>query len=620
MRSSISRPVLARNERPRADTTPVVTVELEAERVADGDDQLAALEPLGIAELRRRQRHRRVDPDEREVRVRIVADHARGKLAALDRGDIQTGSAADHVAIGEHEPVGCDDDAGAGACVRARPVRLDVELDHGGADAVDHVGHRARIGIEQRLILGRDGGRFRGFCPIVEHTNTILCRSHAQVANQSWRLGVVDLQRVGRYGERMGVAVEHLLTGLRPPPAAQPASVIDMTNRTSLSPFFRVLAGVLLLLAATGCGDNRQQAAAPPPPEVTVAKPVRRTIVDQDEYVGRFVAIDAVEVRARVSGYLENVHFEDGQIVKQGDLLFTIDARPFNNIVEQSRAALAQARANLAYTESDLRRGQQLVRDKTITEQTFDQRTQAARNAQASVASAEAAVRQAELDLQFTQLRAPVTGRIGDRRVSPGNLVTGGTSGNTTLLATIVSTDPIRFEFTFDEASYLRYERLAGGRRDAASQGLSFEVMLKLIDETDFQHRGRMDFVDNVIDRASGTIRARAVFANRDNIFTPGMFARVQVPGSPPYEALMVADAAIGTEQARKYVLVVAADGTANQKYVSLGQVVDGLRVIKDGLSAEDRVIVNGLMRARPGQKVAPQEQATAAADAPVRN
>jgi RND family efflux transporter MFP subunit len=393
-----------------------------------------------------------------------------------------------------------------------------------------------------------------------------------------------------------------------------------MTGRTSLSPILRLLAGVLLLLAATGCGDNRQQAGAPPPPEVTVAKPIRRTIVDQDEYVGRFVAIDAVEVRARVSGYLEKVHFEDGQIVKQGDLLFTIDARPFNNIVEQSRAALAQARANVAFTESDLRRGQQLVRDKTITEQTFDQRTQAARNAEAAVASAEAALRQAELDLQFTQLRAPVAGRIGDRRVSPGNLVTGGTSGNTTLLATIVSTDPIRFEFTFDEASYLRYERLAGGRRDAASQGLSFEVMLKLIDETDFQHRGRMDFVDNVIDRASGTIRARAVFANRDSIFTPGMFARVQVPGSPPYEALMVTDAAIGTEQARKYVLVVAADGTASQKYVSLGPVVDGLRVIKNGLSADDRVIVNGLMRARPGQKVTPQEQATAAADVPVRN
>lgn len=379
---------------------------------------------------------------------------------------------------------------------------------------------------------------------------------------------------------------------------------------------------VALPLAAllAGCGDNRQQVAAPPPPEVTVANPIRRTIVDQDEYVGRFVAIDSVEVRARVSGYLENVHFQDGQIVKQSDLLFTIDPRPFRNALDQARAAVAQSKATLAFAEGDLRRGQQLVRDKTITEQTFDQRLQATRNAEASVASNEAAVRQAELDVQFTELRAPVTGRIGDRRVSPGNLVTGGTQGNTTLLATIVSTDPIRFEFTFDEASYLRYERLVGGTRDGTNRGLSTEVMLKLIDEPDFQHRGRLDFVDNVIDRATGTIRGRAVFANSDGLFTPGMFARVQVPGSQPYQALMLSDAAVGTEQTRKYVLVVGADGTANQKYVSLGQIVDGLRVIKEGLAADDRVIVNGLMRARPGQKVTPREQATAAADPPARN
>ena len=194
---------------------------------------------------------------------------------------------------------------------------------------------------------------------------------------------------------------------------------------------------------------------------MTVAKPVQRTIVDQDEYVGRFVAVNSVEIRARVSGYLDKVHFKDGQIVKQGDLLFTIDRRPFQNALDQARANLAQAKANLAFTETDLQRAQSLVRDRTITEQLFDQRTQANRTAQAQVAAQEAAVKQAELDLQFTELRAPITGRIGDRRVSPGNLVTGGLTGNTTLLATIVSIDPIRFEFTFDEASFLRYERLA---------------------------------------------------------------------------------------------------------------------------------------------------------------
>ena len=381
-----------------------------------------------------------------------------------------------------------------------------------------------------------------------------------------------------------------------------------MIARTRLLLILRILAGLSLLVTA-GCGDNRQQAAAPPAPEVTVAKPVRRTIVDQDEYVGRFVAIDAVEVRARVSGYLEKVHFEDGQIVKQGDLLFTIDARPFNNIVEQSRGALAQARANLAFTDSDLRRGQQLVRDKTITEQTFEQRAQAFRNAKASVSNAEAAVRQADLDLEFTDLRAPIEGRIGDRRVSPGNLVTGGTGGNTTLLATIVSTDPIYFEFTFDEASYLRYQRLATTGKDVASRNAGVQVAIKLIDENDFDHEGRMDFVDNVIDRSTGTIRGRAVLANAKEVFTPGMFARVRVPGTPPYEGLLVPDVAIGTEQARRFVMVIDDQDTARPKYVTLGQVTkDGLRVIKDGIGPDDRIVVSGLMQARPGQKVRPEE------------
>ena len=338
-------------------------------------------------------------------------------------------------------------------------------------------------------------------------------------------------------------------------------------------------------------------------------------VTDFDEYVGRFVAVDSVEVRARVSGYLEGVHFKDGQIVKQGDLLFTIDKRPFQNTLDQARASLVQAKSNLAFTESDFARGQQLVRDKTITEQTFEQRSQAYRNAQAAVSNAEAAVRQAELDMEFTELKAPVTGRIGDRRVSPGNLVTGGTSGNTTLLATIVSIDPIRFEFTFDEASFLRYERVSKLGRDVASRSAGVPVALKLIDEREFDHQGSMDFVDNVIDRSTGTIRGRAVFANPNGVFTPGMFARVQVPASPPTDALLVPDIAIGTEQARKYVLVVDGENTARQKYVSLGQLsADGLRVIKDGLSADDRVVISGLMQARPGQKVRPQEQDAAPA------
>jgi RND family efflux transporter MFP subunit len=375
----------------------------------------------------------------------------------------------------------------------------------------------------------------------------------------------------------------------------------------SKHPFARLLSVALAGLLAS-CGQG-QQAAAPPDPVVTVANPTRKTVVEQDEYVGRFVAVDSVEVRARVSGYLDEVHFTDGQMVKQGDLLFTIDKRPFQTALDQASANLAQARANLAFAEADLARGAQLMRDKTITEQTFDQRTQAKRVAEAAVAAQEAAVRQARLDLNFTELRAPVDGRIGDRRVSPGNLVTGGTGGNTTMLASIVSLDPIRFEFTFDEASYIRYERLAHGGKDMAGREGSALVSLRLIDEPDYTHDGRMDFVDNVIDRSSGTIRGRAVFANSHGMFTPGMFGRVRVPASPPYSALLVSDAVIGTEQARKYVLVVDRDNIVRLKYVTLGQMSGDLRVIKDGITSDDRVVVNGLMRARAGIKVKPQEQ-----------
>jgi RND family efflux transporter MFP subunit len=368
---------------------------------------------------------------------------------------------------------------------------------------------------------------------------------------------------------------------------------------------------LILGFALTACGEGAPKQAAPPPPAVTVAKPTKQQVVDYDEYVGRFIAVDSVEIRARVSGYLDKVHFKDGQIVKQGDLLFTIDRRPFETALAQTRATLAQARANLAFAESDLARASQLVRDRTITEQTFEQRTQAKRVSEAAVAAQEAAVRQAELDIQFTELKAPVAGRIGDRRVSEGNLVTGGTGGNTTLLAMIVSIDPIRFEFTFDEASFLRYERLGqiGTEKDTRRTGL--EVQVKLIDETEFKHAGKMDFVDNVIERASGTIRGRAVLPNSDGALTPGMFGRVRVPGSQAYEALLLPDAAIGSEQVRKFVLVVDNENIARTKYVTLGQLVGELRVIKEGIGPDDRVIVNGLMRARPGTKVTPQEQGT---------
>jgi RND family efflux transporter MFP subunit len=388
-------------------------------------------------------------------------------------------------------------------------------------------------------------------------------------------------------------------------------------NATRPIPSFslmRAARGALLLALATFVAScergQQQQAGAPPPPAVTVAKPVQRALFDFDEYVGRFAAVNAVEVRARVSGYLDKVHFKDGQMVKQGDLLFTIDKRPFQYTLEQARANLATTQSNLAYAEADLKRGQSLVREHTITEQIFEQRSQTFRNAQAAVTGAQAVVQQAELDLQFTELRAPIDGRIGARQVSPGNLVTGGNVPSPTLLGTIVSTDPIYFEFTFDEASYLRYERLAKNGGDVASRGGGVAVSLKLIDEQGFPHHGRMDFVNNVIDISTGTILARAEFKNAGSMFTPGMFGRVRVPASSRYQALLVPDAAVGTEQANKYLLVVGADDKVQQKTVTLGQLTaDGLRVIKSGIGPDDRVVVEGLMRARPGVQVKPQEK-----------
>jgi RND family efflux transporter MFP subunit len=370
-------------------------------------------------------------------------------------------------------------------------------------------------------------------------------------------------------------------------------------NRIAFS--LRLTATAFIVLMLASCGETPPP---PPPPPVTVAKPVKQKVIDRDEYVGRFIAVDSVEIRARVSGYLDSIAFKDGQMVQKGELLFTIDRRPFQNAVDQAKGTLAQAKANFAFAQADLERGQRLLADKTISLQVYEQRTQTLRIAEASIASNEAALRQAELDLEFTELRAPVTGRIGDRRVSVGNLVAGGTT-NTTLLATIVSIDPIRFEFTADEGALLRYERISQSARETGSRFASVPVKLKLLDEQDFIHEGKIDFVDNVIDQSSGTIRGRAVFPNPTGLFTPGMFGRIQVPASREYEALLVPDAAIGSEQIRKFVFVVDADNTVKQKFVTLGELHGNLRVVK-GVDENDNIIVNGLMRARPGVKVTP--------------
>lgn len=366
-----------------------------------------------------------------------------------------------------------------------------------------------------------------------------------------------------------------------------------------------VLVSIVALLVA-GCERSQSNAQRPaaPPPIVTVAQPLKRLVANEDEQVGRFVAVEAVEVKARVSGYLEAVHFKDGQLVEKGQLLFSIDNRPFEIALEQARATLQQAESNLVLATSELTRAKELVMGASITQQVMDQRSAAKRSAEAAVLGQKAAVRQAMLDLEFTQLRAPVSGRVGDSRVSVGNLVTAATSPNSSVLATIQSIDPIRFEFTLDESAYLRLQRRQDGA-EAPSDGLP--AKLKLIDETDFLHQGRIDFVDNAISRTSGTIRGRAVFPNPKGLFTPGLFGRLRIETAKPAEALLVPDAAIGSEQVRKLVMVVGEDDVAKPKYVKLGRTVDGLRVIEDGLNASDRVVIEGLMRVRPGVKVTPK-------------
>jgi RND family efflux transporter MFP subunit len=366
-------------------------------------------------------------------------------------------------------------------------------------------------------------------------------------------------------------------------------------------------AAISLALLLAACGQSTPP--APPAPQVTVANPTRQKIVDRDEYVGRFVAVDAVEIRARVSGYLEKVHFTDGQLVKAGDLLFTLDQRPFRAALDQAKADLARAKSQVDLTGADLSRAETLLQQKTIAEALYDQRVQAKRAADAALQAADAALKTAELNLEYSELRAPISGRIGDRRVSPGNLVTGTITGSTTLLATVVSIDPIRFEFTFDEASYLRYQRIAKDAGKADERGTKLPVELRLLDEKGFEHKGTIDFVDNAIDQSSGTIRGRAIFANPSALFTPGMFGRIRVPGSPEYEALLVPDAAIGSEQIRKFVYVVDAENTVRQKYLELGSLQGNLRVVRSGLEPNDRVVVNGLMRARAGAKVTPMTE-----------
>jgi RND family efflux transporter MFP subunit len=347
---------------------------------------------------------------------------------------------------------------------------------------------------------------------------------------------------------------------------------------------------VWLALIIQGCG--KPAAPAPAPPVVVVAHPLQQTVTDWDDYAGRFEAVESVEVRPRVSGAIESVNFQDGQRVRKGQLLFVIDARPYAAQMARAKADLAGARAALVNADSELKRAQSLLASQLISQAQADLRVAAQLQAAANAAAAEAAVSTHALNLSFTRVTAPLTGRASYRRLSAGNIV----AADTTLLTTIVTENPIRFVFDAPEAALLRY------RREAAS-GTS-RVEIRLQDEVGYRWKGRLDFMDNAMDRGSGTIRARAVLDNPEGLIAPGMFGRLRLFATSAAASLMLPDESVVTDQTRQVVYVVDDQGVVAQKVVQPGRLVDGLRVIHSGVTAEDRVIISGVQRARPGRKV----------------
>ena len=364
-----------------------------------------------------------------------------------------------------------------------------------------------------------------------------------------------------------------------------------------------VITFATLLLAA--CGKQPEQAAAPPALPVTVAHPTQRTVTDWDEFTGRFDAVEQVQIRARVTGFVTNVAFKDGAIVKAGDLLYEIDPRQYEAAAETARGQLADAKAKVELAQRELERATTLIRTQAVSENIVDQRKQQLAAAEAATQQAEGALKRAELDVEFTQVKAPISGRISRHLVTVGNLVQGSESG-ATLLTSIVSLDPIHVYFDMNESIYQRNSRLWFEGKRPSSRDTPNPVQITLTGETKPSHTGKVDFLDNRLDVGTGTLRGRALVENTDLSILPGQFARVRVIGSAPYEGLLLPDAAIATDQSRKIVFVVKDDDTVDARPVTLGALDDGLRVIKEGLKPDDGVIVDGLQRARVGAKVAP--------------
>jgi RND family efflux transporter MFP subunit len=367
------------------------------------------------------------------------------------------------------------------------------------------------------------------------------------------------------------------------------------------------LAAVILLVGSWYPIRGLAADAPAAPPAVTVSQPIQRELVEWDEYTGQFAAKEYVEIRARVSGYLTEIHFEDGQIVKQGDLLFVIDPRPYEATLAAARAQLGQGNAQVDLTTRQLERSAELRKKDFEPASNYDQRVSDLKIAMAATESAKAAIRSAELNVGFTRITAPLTGRISNHQVSVGNLVSGSDSATTPAMTTIVSLDPIYFYFDMSEGDYLTYQRAtAAGKLDEARD--SSPVYVRLTDEAEWPRRGLLNFIDNQVDRGAGTIRARATFPNPDFFVTPGQFGRIRIPASERYNAILIPDGAVVTDQSRKVVMTVKDDGTVEPKVVRPGPMSDdGLRIIRSGLAPTDRVIINGLVRARPGGKVTPQ-------------
>lgn len=382
-----------------------------------------------------------------------------------------------------------------------------------------------------------------------------------------------------------------------------------LARSTSGVPVLALAVSLLFAAVITACSSQAEPAAGmPPPPEVSVAQVLSKQVSEWDDFTGRVTAIETVELRPRVSGYVERVAYQEGQEVKKGDLLFVIDQRRYKAQLDQAQADLERARAEARLAQTQDARAQTLVEAKAISREEFETRRAATTQGNAAVRAAEAAVANAQLDLQFTQVRSPINGRAGRAAVTEGNLA----QADSTLMTTLVSQDPVFVYFEADEQSFLRYQALARDGKRAQSQN---PVRVGLANEQGYPHEGTVDFTDNQVDPATGTIRARAVLRNPDRIFTPGLFARVQLEGSSSVKAMLIDEKAVLTDQDRKYVYVLGPKNAATRKDVQLGRIVDGLRVVNSGLAPTDKVIVHGVQKVFfPGMPVSPKQIAMGAA------